>query len=208
VPGGLHFHDERLVVVGPHLFDHPVLRQRQAPSLRQLLERGLEVAEQQVPLVDADDLVGEGALDHLARGVDAAVEEDRRDDRLEQVGEQRVLLPPSGLLLADTQEDGIPHLEQARSRRQARRADQVGAHLRERSLVELREVAEEQVADDEPEHGIAQELERLVVPDGGVLGLVRVRLVRQCPAEQVGPLEAVAEPFFECGNGGVHGVRV
>ena len=38
--------------------------------------------------------------DELARRLDAAVEIDRRDERLEAVGENRVLLPAAGLLLA------------------------------------------------------------------------------------------------------------
>ena len=56
---------------------------------------------------------------------------------------------------------------------------------------------EEEVADDEAEHGVAEELERLVVADVLLLRLVRVRLVRQRAREKVAPREAVADALLE-----------
>src|ERR1043165_487253 len=104
----LHLHDEALVVIGTDLVDHRVLRQRQSPPLRQLLQRGLVVVEEEVVGVDALDVVLERALDQRARRLDAAVEVDRRDDGLEQVRQQRVLLPPARLLFADAEVDDVP----------------------------------------------------------------------------------------------------
>src|ERR1051325_1075078 len=196
----LHLHDEALVVIGADLADHRVLRQRQPLSLRQLLQRGLVVVEEEVVGVDALDVVAEGALDQRARRLDAGVEVDRRDDGLEQVRQERVLLPPARLLLADAEVDHVAHAVFARLRSEARRAHQVRLDLRERPFVELREALEEQIADDEAEHGVAEKLEGLVVADVILLGLVRERLVRERAREDLAPREAVADTLLEAGQ--------
>ena len=99
--------------------------------------------------------------------------------------------------LADAEVDHLAHAVRARLRGQARRAHEVRFDLRERSLVLRREAMEEEVADDEAEHGVAEELERLVVADVLLLRLVRVRLVRQRAREKVAPREAVADALLE-----------
>ena len=58
-------------------------------------------------------------------------------------------------------------------------------------------MVEEQVADDEAEDGVAEELEGLVVADVALLRLVRVRLVGERAAQQVAAAEGVADALFE-----------
>ena len=57
----------------------------------------------------------------------------------------------------------------------------------------LGELAEQHVGDDEPEHRVAEELERLVVEDAAARVLVRARPVRQRVLEQPAVVEAVAD---------------
>src|SRR6185369_14781392 len=76
-------------------------------------------------------------------------------------------------------------------------ADEVGLHLRQRSLVELGEVVEEEIADDEAEDGVAQELEGLVVASRFDLRFVRIRLVRQRPRQKVATLKRIADTLLE-----------
>ena len=58
------------------------------------------------------------------------------------------------------------------------RAHQVGTHLRELSFLEVREPLEQDLAGHEAEHGIAEELELLVVRGAGALVGACLRLVR------------------------------
>ena len=61
----------------------------------------------------------------------------------------------------------------------------------------LRELAEQHVGDDEAEHGVPEELHRLVVEDAAAGVLVHARAVRQRVLEQPAILEAIADAAFE-----------
>ena len=130
-------------------------------------------------------------------GLDAAVEIDRRDERLEAVGENRVLLPAAGLLFSAPEQHVAAEIDFFGQPRERRRRDDAGLHLRLVALAVGREPREQQIGDDEAEHGVAEELERLVVDDaaGGVL--VRARSVRQRVLEQAEVAELVVDAFFE-----------
>jgi len=65
---------------------------------------------------------------------------------------------------------------------------------------------EEDVADDEAEYGVAEELESLVVADVAVLGLVRVRLVSEGAGEELSALEVVADAALEFSEVGQSGL--
>src|ERR1043165_4608899 len=196
----LHLDDEALVVIGSDLIDDVVLRKRQPLPLRELLQRGLVIVEEEVVGVDALDVVAERSLDERARGLDAGVEIDRRDHRFEEVRQQRVLLPPARLLLADAEVDDLAHAVVARLGGEAGGAHEIRLDLRERPFIDRGKAMEEQVADDEAEDGVAEELERLVVADVALLRLVRVRLVRQRAREELAPREAVADALLETGQ--------
>ena len=76
---------------------------------------------------------------------------------------------------------------------QRRRGHQRGLDLRLLSLVAVRKLVEQQVRDDEPEDGVAQELERLVVADAPADVLVGARRVGHRVLEQAAVAEAVAD---------------
>ena len=81
--------------------------------------------------------------------------------------------------------------------RERRRRDERRLQLRLLPLVVLRELAEQHVGDDEAEHGVAEELHRLVVEHAAARVLVDARLVRQRVLEQAAVAEAVADPLLE-----------
>ncbi len=124
--------------------------------------------EEEILFVDRVEIGGERAHDESARGVDAAIEIDAGDHRFEEVREQRFLFSPACFLFADTEEDDVAHVELARLVGETRRADEERLHLRERTFVEGRKAGEQQIADDEAEHGVAEEFERLVMTNGVV----------------------------------------
>src|SRR5206468_12914168 len=81
------------------------------------------------------------ADDEGARGVDAAVEINRGDQRLVAVGEQRLLAPPSGFFLAAAEQQVIAELQPLGLPRQRRRRDDRRLRFRLLTLVELRKLA-------------------------------------------------------------------
>src|SRR5580698_10393329 len=76
-------------------------------------------------------------------------------------------------------------------------ADERGAETSEFALARVWEAVEESVGDDQPEDGVSDEFELLVV-GGGVgegfgLGFVGERTVSKCPGEKFGTQEGVVE---------------
>src|SRR5205085_3051562 len=102
--------------------------------------------------------------------------------------------------------------EAARSAREHLRADESVLHAREFAFGKLRVRAEEGVGDDEAEHGVADEFERLVVERAGLLllarahALVRPRAVRERALKEASVVESIVEFLFERGD--VRRVRV
>ena len=96
-------------------------------------------------------------------GVEAAVEVDGGDQRLAGVGQHRRLAPPARLLLAAAEEEPLAEAELAGDLGQAELVDDAGARLGQLALVALGRGVHQQVPDDEVEHGVAEELEPLVV---------------------------------------------
>ncbi len=81
--------------------------------------------------------------------------------------------------------------------RERRRRDDAGLHLRLVALAVRRKPREQHVGDDEAEHGVAEELERLVVDDAARRVLVRARSMRQRVLEQAEVAELVADALLE-----------
>ena len=79
------------------------------------------------------------ARDERARLLDAAVEIDRRDQRLVAVGQQRLLAPAAGLLLAAPEQQVIAERQPLGLPRQRRRRHQRRLDLRLLPFVERRE---------------------------------------------------------------------
>src|SRR5262249_58400423 len=96
---------------------------------------------------------------------DAAVQIDRRNERLIAVGEQRLLAPPSGLLFPAPEQQVLAEVQPLRLARQRRRRHERRLRLRLLALVEAGKLAEEHVGDDETQQRVAEKLHRLVVVD-------------------------------------------
>src|SRR5687767_3195258 len=203
----LHLDHEPFVMIRPYLGHHVVVGQREPLRLRDFLQGRFVVLEEQILFVDRLDVLSERGFDHLARRIDSAVEIDRGDHRFEEIREQRVLPASARLLFADAEEDDLPHPVMRGLLRQARRADQIRLHLREGSFVERRKMAEEQIADDEAEHRIAEEFEGFVVADLEILRLVRVGLVGQRAPQQIAARECVPDALLELRDAIFHATR-
>ena len=135
--------------------------------------------------------------DERPRGLDSPVQVDRGDERFVTVGEQRLLAAPAGFLFTAPEQHVLAEIESLGLLRERRSRDQGSLHLRFLSFVELGKIAEQHVGDDEPEHGVAQELHRFVVADAAADVLVGARGVRHRVLEQSAIAEAVADGLLE-----------
>src|SRR5205085_2775991 len=93
--------DEALVVVGAALLEQSVDRKGLPLALSDLLERRLVVVKGDLLGADGRDVLREDPPRDISRPVDSGVEVDRREDRLEGVGEERASKPAAGLGLPD-----------------------------------------------------------------------------------------------------------
>ena len=109
---------------------------------------------------------------NVARRVDAAVEVDRRDERLVAVGEQRLLAAAAGLLLAAAEQQVTRRAPSRSARRASDAVDTSAAFIFDFCPSSCCGNSRNSMsAIDEAEHRVAEELERLVVEDAaaGVL---------------------------------------
>ena len=143
-----------------------------------------------------DDLA-EQALHQGPRGGEAAVLEGRADQRLERVGEDRGAqrAAAAGLALAQAQQLGQAELQGGAV--QAVLAHQVGADPGQVALVGIAEAVEQQAGDGQAEHGVAEELETLVVVGAEAA-------VGQGPLQEAGVGEAVADALLQDDETGIH----
>src|SRR5688572_29472315 len=146
--------------------DRAVERHRPDPRLRELLQCRLRRALRRAP-VDRRrrrgdpvvDVVAHRAQDESARGLEAAVEIDRADDRLvDETGEPEGV---SDALQAAAETRAVEQAETRADRGQRGPAHQSGAALGEIPLTRMREAAVQLLADHEPDDRIAEELESL-----------------------------------------------
>ena len=125
-----HFDPEEPPVRRPLLGRDHVLGQRVAAALQQLLQRRLVVVAEVTGAGDlADQAARTRAAMNAAGGVDAAVEIDGRDERLVAVGEQRLLPPAAGLLLAAAEQQVLAQAEPARPAAPASASDTSAAFI-------------------------------------------------------------------------------
>src|SRR5512139_2348459 len=130
----------------------------------------------------------------LAGGVDAGGLVDRADDGLDGVGEDGVLVATAGRLLAAAEVDVVAQPQGAADVGQRPHVHHGGAQLRELPLAGVGVCVVERRGDDEPEHGVAEELQALVVRQPP--GLVGVRPVRQGTPEH-GLVDRAARHLLE-----------
>jgi hypothetical protein len=121
----------------------------------------------------------EQALDHGGGGGVAAVEVHGGDDGLEGVGEDGALGAAAAAVLALAEAQPGAEAEARGDLGEPGFAHHLGPGHRQLALAQGREPGHEAVADDQIEHGVAEELEALVVAAGGVGVLVQPRGVAQ-----------------------------
>src|SRR5262245_41330155 len=135
-----------------------VQRQAMSVGLQPLLQRRLPVLGERGirGLVAAGgNERTEARRDELARRVDASVEVDRRDERLEAVGENGVFVTASRLFFSTPEQHVAAELDVLREARQRGGRDDAGLDLRLVSLVVRRKARKEHVRDGEPENRVA-----------------------------------------------------
>ena len=142
-----------------------------------LLQQGLVVLLVPV-LAHLVDLGHEQALHELARRQEPRVEVVGADDGLERVGEDGLLAAAPGVLLAAADEDVVVDAQPPGDLRQAGLAHDEALDPRQLALGLADQLFVEVLGHHEAEHGVAEELEALVVRDGGA-GLVRPGPVRE-----------------------------
>ena len=161
-----------------------VRRGAEAAGGAQLLQAGLPVqagaAGGRLDQQRVEQPVHEGG-----RRLQAQAEVDRTDQRLERVGEDRLLLPAAGGLLAAAQQQlraEAAVAEPAGDAGQRGHVDHGGAQLGQLPLGQVGLAAVERVGDDEAEHRVAEELQALVGGQAAVL--VRLGAVGERQREQ------------------------
>ena len=150
-----------LSVVGSDRGDHFIARQRPATPLRQLLELGLRVNDS-----GTGEQAGIGfeiTLDRPSCRVEATVQVDRPEQRLERISEERRLSPPPERSSPTPRRSQAPRPIASAYCARERARDRLRFPARQLSLGFAGKGAEEPVGGDQAEHGVAQELEPLVV---------------------------------------------
>ena len=191
---------ELLLVVGSLLAD-AVLGRPERRAGRHLLQARLPVESgpERGGLLDERVEV----VVHEARGeVDVGREEDGADERLEGVGQDRGLVAAAGRLLALAEHDVLPEVEDAGDVGEGAHVDDGRAQLGQLPLGQVGVLAVERLGDDETQHGVAEELEALVVGQAAVL--VGVRAVRQGTQEQR-LVDVLADHLTEVGDQSIDG---
>ncbi len=143
-----------------------IARQRQAACLQRFLQTGLGIlqfrrARQPV------EARHEQPLDHLRRGVEAAVQVDRAEQRFERVGQDRFAAEAAGFQLARAEPQLLAELDLGGDDRERLAAHQARAEARQLALVGGAELAEHQHGDHAVEHRVAEELQPFVVRAAG-----------------------------------------
>jgi hypothetical protein len=168
-----------------------------ADSLKVLLEGGLVVADgsrEGVASAESGVEVRQGRFDDLffdegAGGGESSVEIEGGDDGFEGVGEESGLATAAAGVLSATEAKEGAEADAGGDGGEVTAADERGAETGELTFAGVGEAAEECFGDEQPEDGVADELELLVVGGGG-------------PDEQLGPLEAVVEEVWRGLEGG------
>src|SRR5262249_31179385 len=157
-------------------------------------ESGLVVAPTRAVRGDTDAMP-EPFEHEPGRGVEPAVEVHRGDQRLERIGEDRLLCAPATGVLALPEQDARAESDLARDLRERTRVHDPGPHLGELPFGQVREASEHVVGDDDAEDRVAEELEALVRLVTTVLRAPRT--VRQRSPQQRPVAEAVRDAHLE-----------
>jgi len=201
-------HRERFGMLRTALPHDHIARRRQAAGLREFLQRALVVPEFLLQLPAFAAVIrgfhrGHATADEFARRMHAAIQVDRRNQRLQRVHQQRLLVPAAAHLLAAAKLQILAQAQPEGHLVQPGGADQVCPQLRQPAFGRVRMFLQQILADQKAQHRVAQEFQLLVVTlrrrAGGGRLLVYVRTVRQGAAEQV----PVGEPVTRRGLQGL-----
>ena len=157
--------------------------------LQDFLQLGLRVLAGPVG-IETVDALAEGGEHGFARGVVAAVEEYRAEERFQRVGEDRGARLGVRGELAFAELQLIGHAELAGHLRERLFAHEARAQARELALGKLRKARVELGCDGAAEYAVAEEFQPFVV-------LRAVTAVGQRLLEEPRARETVAEPFLE-----------
>ncbi len=187
--------DEGRLVVRTVRREHAVDRQRQAERLGPLLQRRLRVLRRRGILVEHR---GPPGADEAARRREAAVDEDRADQRFDAVGGRRLQLSPLGAAFAGRALHRRQELDAARDLQQGFLADKRRVPLGDGALVFLDEAFEQQFGHHEAQNPVAQEFQPLIA--GAVANAFRgagCAWMGQRAFQQSRVREAVADALLE-----------
>ena len=134
--------------------------------------------------------------DQRLGGGEAAVEIDRADQRLADVGEDCRPRAAAGIGFRGAEPDRRAEIDGARDLGAGLLAHQIGQAARQLALVGLRKSAKQHVGNDEAEHVIAKELEPLVAA-GAVARALERGDVRERAVEQRRVGEPIADALLE-----------
>ena len=143
--------------------EHAVARGRAALGLHLLLQLALGVATHGAALGQATQRIAHDEAADLARAVDSSGHVDRADDGLDRVGEHVVAVALAGRVSAAAELQRGREADRSGPRRERLGVDEERSHQRELALVGRGEPLHQQLARDEAEHRVAEELQALVV---------------------------------------------
>src|SRR5581483_8767665 len=191
-----HLHGEAPRVVGALGAQQPVRRRRLPARLDDLLQARLRVVRHAAG-AQRLEVLAQRPQDEGAHLAEAAIEEDRADDRLVRPGEVVWAATAAGGVFAAAEVEIRADVQPLGGARERVAPDEVGAELRELALVDVGVFGVELVRDDDAEGGIAEEFEALVRADVDAGVLVEVGRVDQGLPEQLRVFELHAEPRLE-----------
>ncbi len=178
--------DEPLFVRFAAHFFQRVFRQRESARLQFFLQSRLGILER-LGRGQFAQALAEQPVHHVTGGLDAAVEVDRAENRLEAVRQDGIAAEAARLQFAAAESQLVAEVEFAADRRERRTAHERGAEPAEVAFGGVRERAEREQRDREVEDRVAEEFEALVVRAAGAA-------VGQRCLEQPGITKAIPEP--------------
>src|SRR5437867_6925344 len=121
---------------------------------------------------------------HSTRLLNSTIEIDPSQNSLERIHQQRLFRPAARLFLTFPQLQVAAQMDSLRVFHEVRGADEEAFQLRKLTLRQFGMGAEEKIADQKTQNGVAKELELFIISFAGAL-FIRVRTVRERLTEQL-----------------------
>ena len=172
----------------PH-FDDVVLGARQMQALQHFLKTRLRILAELLGRESRQDRIVE-TQDHFLSRLETGFGEDRAENRLHGVGDDRRALGAAVSHFAFAHAQEVRNAHAAADRVEHLLAHEVRAHARKIAFGEVTVAQKERVADHAVQNRVPEEFEAFVV-------VGRKRSVRARPVEKFLVLERIADAFFE-----------